>query len=57
MSLSSYTRLARYHVHLLLDHGERDVYVCNCDEARAVLAWAWNGRERSIRLRTAPDTL
>ena len=38
VSLPSYAKPARYHVHLLLDDGiERDVYVCNCDEAQAVL--------------------
>ena len=33
VSLPSYTKPARYHVHVLLDEGvERDVYVCSSDE-------------------------
>jgi hypothetical protein len=49
VSLPSYAKPARYHVHLLLDDGiERDVYVCNCDEVQAVLASAWNGRDGAV---------
>lgn len=49
VSLPSYTKPARYHVHVLLDEGvERDLYVCSSDEVHFVLAQFWNGRDSAV---------
>ena len=49
VSLPSYTKPARYHVHVQLDEGvERDLYVCSCDEVHYVVAHFWNGRDSAV---------